>query len=140
MQHPRRENASTTPQQKPGISHAIPFFCFLINFRYCPLSLLLSSRMGEMVEHIRVCESDHSKHPDFDRFTGCVKQEKNVHSNQTGLKERQMLSTHTHTHTHTHTRVRTLVLCCYCGDDCSACAHTHTHTHIYIYSCIYMNV
>jgi len=28
MQHHRRENASTMPQQKPGISHAIPFPAF----------------------------------------------------------------------------------------------------------------
>jgi len=84
----------------------------LINFRYCLLSLLLSSGMGEMVEHIKFCDSSHSKQLDFDRFKGCIKQEKNVHSNQTGLKERQMLSI----------------------------THTHTHTHIYIYSCIYMKV
>jgi hypothetical protein len=79
-------------------------------FQVLSLSLLLSSGIGEMVEHIKFCNSSHSKHPDFDRFKGCVRQVKNVHSNQTGLKEGQMVSI------------------------------THTHTYIYIYSCIYMNV
>jgi hypothetical protein len=37
----------------------------LINFRYCLLSLLLSSGMGEIAEHIKFCDSSHSKHPDL---------------------------------------------------------------------------
>ena len=87
--------------------------------------------MGEMVEHISVCESSHSNHHDFDRFKGCVKQQKNVHSNQTGLKERQMLSAHTHTHTYVYAHW------CFAVIAVITEARTHTHTYIYIYTRVY---
>jgi hypothetical protein len=66
--------------------------------------------MGEMAEHIKFCDSSHSKHPDLADVKGWVAQEKNIH--QTGLKDRQTLSIHAHT----HTCIRTLVFCCYHGD------------------------
>ena len=102
----------------------------LINFRYCLLSLLLSSGMGEMVEHIKFCDSSHSKHTDFNRFKGLCKagEKRTLKPNWSQREANAQHNIHTHTHTHTHTHIYTLVLCCYCSDHCS----THTYTHIYL--------
>jgi len=88
-----------------------------------------------MVEHIRLCDSSHSKQPDFDRFKGCIKQEKNVHSNQTGLKERQMISI-SHIYVHAHWCFAVIAVITVAHARARACTHTHTQ----IYLCTYMNV
>jgi len=97
------------------------------------LSLLLSSGKGEMIEHIRVCESSHSKHPDFERFKGCVKQEK-MYTQTKLVSKRGKCSAHTHTYVYTHWCFA--VIAVITVSRARTRTHTHTHTHTHINSCI----
>jgi hypothetical protein len=67
--------------------------------------------MGEMAEHIKFCDSAHSKYPDFDRCIGLSKAGEKCTFKPNWSQTRANAQ-----RTCTQTLICTLVLCCYHGD------------------------